>query len=354
MRVLMVTQRVDDDHDILGFTSDWIAALAYHVDRLDVLTAYAGEYELPENVTVHSYGKERGYPKWRRIATFENYCARLAPKVDAVFAHMIPQYVLAGWPWFWVTGTPVVLWYAHSSVTWDLKVAHALVDRIVTATAESVRLPSDKVQVLGHGIDTERFSPGPDRYERGRLLGVGRLDPVKNFETLIEAVGLLTESGLDVSLRIVGEPAQDPVYLDTLRERVAEVGVDDSVTFPGAVPHEEIVGEYRRAGVFLNASDTGSLDKTEVEAMACGTPVVSSNDSYAEMVAEAEIDTSLLTFPAGDAQALATNVERLLDLDSTEFERLCRNSRHVARTRHDVDTLMGKLCDVLTDVNDGG
>lgn len=57
MHVLMITQRVDSEHDVLGFATDWVRELAMNVDRLTVLTGYEGSHDLPENVKVVSYGK---------------------------------------------------------------------------------------------------------------------------------------------------------------------------------------------------------------------------------------------------------------------------------------------------------
>lgn len=354
MHVLMMTQRVDAEHDILGFTVDWIETLAEYVDRLDVLTGYAGTYELPKNVHVRSYGKERDFPKSRRIFAFERHCARYARAgVDAVFVHMIPQYVVASWPWFAVTDIPYVLWYAHGNVDWKLRVAHRLVDAVVTPTRESFRLPSQKLHVIGHGIDTDRFSPGPPRSNRSLLLGVGRIDPVKRFETLVNAVDILVERDRDVHLRIVGEPSSDGEYYEHLTTKVDERGLANNVTFVGTLPHGEMIEEYRRAGIFISASQTGSLDKTELEAMACGTPAVSCNDSYVEMVRDVGLDASTLTFPEDDAASLADRIDAILDMDAEAYEALCRDSRVVARERHDITALMAEIvaiCEQIAEV----
>lgn len=351
MHILMMTQQVDAEHDVLGFTVDWIRALASHVDRLDVLTGYAGSYDLPDNVSVRSYGKERDFGKIRRIATFQRHCVQYAQMdIDAVFVHMIPAYVIASWPWFAASDTPFVLWYAHSETDAKLRVAHRLVDKVVTATNASFRLDSGKLEVLGHGIDTSTFTPGHPETERNLLLGVGRLDPVKNFETLIDAVDELDSRGRDVRLRIVGETSDYEGYEADLRNRIKQLDIESRVTFVGTVPHDEIVAEYRRAEAFLNASRTGSLDKTEVESMACQTPTISSNDSYCEMIRNSELDESLLTFPSGEVTALADRIEALHGVDTTTYRGFGEASRSLARDRHDVRALMKKLVTVIEGV----
>lgn len=351
MHLLMMTQRVDAEHEVLGFTVDWIRALASQVDELDVLTGYIGDYDLPENVTIQSYGKERGFGKLRRILEFQRQCACYSrTDIDAVFVHMIPAYAIASWPWFAVSDVPFILWYAHSEIDLKLRVAHHLVDKVVTATDASFRLDSEKLTILGHGIDTASFTPGRPETERDLLLGLGRLDPVKNFETLIDAIDLLRDRGRDVRLRIVGETSEYTGYEADLRDRVTQRDLQDRITFVGAVPHDTVVTEYRRAGAFLNASSTGSLDKTEVESMACETPTISSNDSYREMIRDSQLDESLLTFPSDEASNLADCIDTLCEMDADTYSELGEASRSLARKRHDVEALMRKLVAEIEDL----
>lgn len=352
MHVLLITQRVDEEHDVLGFTAGWIETLAQKVDHVDVLTGHAGAYDLPSNVTVRSFGKERGYSKPRRVLSFERQCAELATSsVDVVFAHMIPAYILGSWPFFELAGKPMVLWYAHGHVDSSLRLAHRLADGVVTSTPQSFRLPSNKCTVVGQGIDTDQFSPGDPPTERDTLLGVGRVMPVKNFERLIDALALLQERDHELTLRIAGDARGDAEYFESVKRRADEAGVAEAVTFLGSVPHKQIVREYRRAGMFLNASETGSLDKTEIEAMACETPTISSNDSYVEFVNDTDLPAERLTFEAGSTAALADTVETILDLSESEYDELGRAGRTAVCDHHNVDALMENLISVFESVS---
>lgn len=352
MHALMLTPRVDSEHDVLGFTVQWIGALADQVESLDVLTGYEGVHDLPANVSVRSYGKERGLSKPERLVAFQRQCRQLARTgdINVLFSHMIPKFVLASWPWFGLRGTPYVQWYAHSNVDLSLRLAHRLVDGVVTPTASSFRLPSEKVRVVGHGIDTDWFVPGDQNPDRTTLLNVGRIDPVKNLDVVVDAVDELLDRGRDVSLRVVGEPTADESYATQVRRQVTDLNLADRIEFRGSVPHTEVLAEYQRAGVFINASRTGSLDKTEIEAMATETPVVSCNDSFADMVRDSSVDDAKLTFPPGDANALADRVETLLDLDEAAYRNLGSECREVARARHDVRALMETIADILARV----
>src|SRR3989344_8687589 len=59
MRLLIVTQKIDRDDDLLGFFHQWICEFARHCESVTVICLEKGEYALPANVRVLSLGKER-------------------------------------------------------------------------------------------------------------------------------------------------------------------------------------------------------------------------------------------------------------------------------------------------------
>jgi glycosyltransferase involved in cell wall biosynthesis len=349
----MITQRVDRTHDVLGFTTRWITEIASHVDSLIVLTGYAGEYDLPENVSVYSYGKERGFSKPRRVLRFERLVASIAlsNRVDVVFAHMIPDYVNASFPWLKLRGIPYVLWFAHGATNRKIRLAYRLSTHIVTSTDAAFNLSDEKVIRVGQGIDMDEFQPGEQSTSRSELLSLGRIDRVKNFDIAIEAVGQLVAEGRDVHMRLVGEPMRaDDSYLEELAMQTMEHGIGDHIEFVGSIPHTRVVEEYQRASVFVNPSQTGSLDKTEVEAMACGTPVISCNTSYRDFVQEIELNERL-TFEKPDPTALADRLRWILDANDRTYAHLSEQSREAVRTRHSLENQMERIADVFESVS---
>ena len=58
MKLLIITQKVDINDDILGFMHIWIKKLSEKIESLDVICLYKGKYDLPKNVKVFSLGKE--------------------------------------------------------------------------------------------------------------------------------------------------------------------------------------------------------------------------------------------------------------------------------------------------------
>jgi D-inositol-3-phosphate glycosyltransferase len=133
-------------------------------------------------------------------------------------------------------------------------------------------------------VDLRAFTPGDaaDRAQARRALGldgdqtptllfVGRLDPIKGIDLLLESVAQLTSPA---RLFVVGgDPAGDP-EVERLRARAAELGLGARVRFPGAVPQGDLPRYYRAVDALVVASRYESFGLVAVEALACGLPVV--------------------------------------------------------------------------------
>ena len=78
----MITQKVDLDDDILGFTHTWVSKLAERVERLYVLALAVGRHSLRENVELFSMGKEQGHSRLERLVNFNRVVARLVLNKD--------------------------------------------------------------------------------------------------------------------------------------------------------------------------------------------------------------------------------------------------------------------------------
>ncbi len=145
-------------------------------------------------------------------------------------------------------------------------------------------LPSsahDKVHLVYHGIDLNRFSLRPEARPRHGgvplILSVGRLVPKKGFSDLIAACALLSEQGIGFQCAIVGEgPLRAELAAD-----IARRGLDAQVRLIGSMTHAELAKFYHEADIFALApqiianGDRDGIPNVIVEAMASGVPVVS-------------------------------------------------------------------------------
>lgn len=344
----------DADDPVLGFTTDWLNALAARCEKVDVITMQAGRLAVAENVQVYSVGKEKGYSELRRALEFYRILFGLLchHHYDACFAHMIQLFAVMGAPLLKVWRVPVTLWYTHKATSPSLRLAEKLVNHIVTASPESFRLPSRKVQVIGHGIDTQRFTPVSDQrsavsHQPFKIVSVGRIGPVKRLETIIAAVNTLVhEQGLNhTGLRIVGGVyPQDVAYGERLRQMVKDYQLEDIVEFVGPISHEETVREYQNADVMVNMSATGSIDKAVLEAMACGLPVVTANEAFQAMFAPWR--DSLLV-PPESPEMLSERLVRLASLPLEERRVLGAALREIVVKHHSLEGLVDQLIPIL-------
>jgi glycosyltransferase involved in cell wall biosynthesis len=257
MKLLIFTQTVDANDSYLGFFVRWIEEFAKHCEQVEVVCLRKGAYTLPHNVSVRALSSHTKIGRALEVMRLSN---RLT--YDAVFVHMNPEYlVAAGWLWR-LRGTPTILWYMHKSVNIKLRIAEKFANIICTASQESFRLPSHKVRIVGHGIDTDFFTPDPTVARGEHALSVGRLMKSKRHDLAIE---IAQADGRE--LRIAGAGPERA----HLEELAAQMGA--RVTFLGPLSQTALRNEYRQAAYFIHTSETGSLDKVVLEALACGCPV---------------------------------------------------------------------------------
>mgnify|MGYP001596940380 CR=1 FL=1 len=286
MKLLIITQKVDKNDPILGFFHRWLIEFAKHYEKITVICLQKGEYYLPDNVRVLSLDKENGVSRLKYLWNFYRYIWQERKNYDKVFVHMNPEYVvLAGW-WWRLTHKPIALWYTHRQVNLKLRIAEKLSQIIFTAAEKSFRLPSSKVLVVGHGIPVEDFHCPSDKSVSQELiiLHVGRITRIKNCDVLIKAghelLGKITQP---IKILFVGTAVtkDDGFYLQELDKLVKDLKMEQWVEFRGSVSPEQIRDYYCQANLSVNLTPTGGIDKAVLESMASGTPVLSSNQSFA-------------------------------------------------------------------------
>jgi len=171
-------------------------------------------------------------------------------------------------------------------------------------------VPVSHADVIYQGIPLERFprkTARRDDPEPFRILYTGQLHAYKGVHTVVEAVArVVGRRGADsLSLTVVGAGPSD--YVRTL-ERAA---VNLPVAFCGRQDHERLPALYREHDAFVFPSMWQEpFGLTFLEAMASGTPVVSTTcGGHGECLVDGE---NALTFEAGNAEALASCLERLM------------------------------------------
>lgn len=271
MKLLIVTQVVDEADSILGFFHRWIEEFAKHFEKVTVICLKKGEYHFPANVGVLTLGKESGASRSKYLWRFYKYIWRERGNYDMVFVHMNQEYVLLGGFLWRLWGKPIYLWYTHKMVSIKLYLATILSNRVFTASEESFRLDTPKLRIVGHGIDTDFFSPNPSVVRSDHVLSVGRLMKSKRHDLIIRAAAF---SGKE--LRIIGDGPERK----NLEDLAYAIGA--RVHFMGGLNQTQVRDEYQKAAFFIHTSETGSLDKVTLEALACGLSVVTTSNAYGD------------------------------------------------------------------------
>ncbi len=348
MNLVLVTQVLDRQDAVLGFVVRWVEGLASRVGKLRVVALEVGDVSgLPDNVDVRVLGR-RGflgrYLRYRGILKE----AFAADGFDTLLTHMVPRYstLAAGLAERHKVGH--FLWYTHKGVDKRLTQAVEVVQKVFTASSESMRVDTPKKTVTGHGIDLQHFQPRGAVSPPGgrlRLLSVGRLTPAKDPLTLLRGLALLVERGLDVELDWAGGALAggDDAYGDEVEREIQTLGIGERVRLHGAVAYPQIPELYQRADLFVSGSRTGSVDKVVLEAMACGLPVLTCNESFVPLLAELGGQAEVLGFKPGDVHGFAQRAQTLLELPADERGGLGADLRAMVARDHEVESLMGRL-----------
>ena len=288
MRLLIVTQAVDRADPVLGFFCRWIEEFALHAD-LEVICLKKGEHAFPQNVSVHSLGKERGgkssLEKFLYVWKFYSYIWRLRHKYDVVLVHMNEEYMLLGGLLWRLMGKRAGLWRNHPIGSWKTRIAARLAHVVfytspsafVAGFARSFRMPV--------GIDLQSYEKEERTAKNGTLLMLGRIDPIKRVDRVLEAVSRLS-SGV-IKLDIYGSPSPGKeVYAGEVRRTYTRLEEQGLLTYKGDVQHRDTPHIYAEHDIFINATPAGSFDKTIFEAMAAGCIVVTTNPDVHNVIRE--------------------------------------------------------------------
>lgn len=168
---------------------------------------------------------------------------------------------------------------------------------------QDFRVRPGHVHIVPLGVDTRLFWPRPGPRVSGRIVTVMSADtPLKGLPTLLRAVAkLVTER--DAHLVVVGTPSA------ATRKQVAQLSLDDKVTFMSGLPDEEYAKLLASAEVAVIPSMYEGFSLPAVEHMASGTPIIASR---AGALPEVTGDASVLVAP-GDPEELAAALRGLHD-----------------------------------------
>lgn len=204
-------------------------------------------------------------------------------------------------------------------------------------------IPAERVFALPYPFDLELFRPAPNVPPRhpGRrtFLWLGRIDPRKRLDLMLEAFALLLEKRRDVHLEIIGRFTYAPGY----RRLIEDFPLPEHLTYAPYVPRTEVPDLLRSVDVVVQPSEDENFGSTVAEALCCGKPVViGPTNGTAEYCGAAAFRFNSYT-PEALCEALLQALEAL-EASPTAIATVARQT---AEQQFDVRRVVGRLEKVL-------
>ena len=140
-----------------------------------------------------------------------------------------------------------------------------------------------------------------------KILSVGRLEWKKGYEFALSAIKTLQDQGFVIEYRVIGEGE----HRAALEFASHQLGIEESVQFFGALPHDQVIEQLGWADVFIHSAVSEGFCNAVIEAQAMGLPVVTSDaDGLAENVADG---VTGFVVPRRDPKALAEKMALLAE-----------------------------------------
>jgi len=191
-------------------------------------------------------------------------------------------------------------------------------------------------------VDPGSLQPEPEAEpdtERPLLLSLGRLDPRKRLDLLLDAFALVLEAVPGARLRIVGRPGSAPRQLSLL-ERFPR---RDAVEYRPAVPRPEVPALLREASVLVQASENENFGSSVAEALACGTPVVlGPTNGTADY-----IDSTSEVFGAYEPSDVADSILAVLERRRERPDEVRASTRAVAKRWFAAPAVADRLLEII-------
>lgn len=338
MRLLICTQRIDENDSVMGFFVSWAQSFESKINQFNIVCLTRGDHSLGYQVGIFplSFGAQsRIFKVWR----FFYYLFLLRNKYDVVFVHMSKEFIWLGAVWWKLTGKKIIFWYNHPLGGWGARIAGFFADAICYTSPQSYFAKHNKGLIMPVGVDTDIFSPREDG-EKKHFAYIGRISPIKAVDLIINSFLSIPRETTKEKIFIYGDsPVRDLEYGRKI-EAMATDGSDKVETFPG-LPNKDLPRIYRQHLAVVNMTKGGSFDKVIFESMSCGTPVISSNPGYRQLI-PAEFH-GVLCPKEDDMVSLASCLISFVKLPDLDRNNIGRLSREIVEQYHSLDSLTNKI-----------
>lgn len=341
--LLILNYATDEKNQVFAHQIEVVRHFSDKFQKVYVITASKGSDPLPENVELIESKWIQGQHVTNSIRLISKFMRiYIQDRNIVVFSHMTEVQSALISPLTKIARIKHIVWYAHASRSLAMSINQFLLDLIVTSTAGSCPYTGKKVKIVGQAIDDKLFKYfNRNKTAKNKFVHIGRTDPSKKIEKLIQAVENLNDGGFDSTLAIVGKPST-PLF-NSYRESL--IISRDKLKDPSRVifcePVErKFLPEYLNYFDFFIHAFEGSLDKTLVEATLCGIPVLTLNQEYRSnfgqwsKIANSSIEEEFLALIGLNHEYLTSELKR---------------RRKIAVDQHSLSGWVEKITMLLTD-----
>lgn len=270
------------EHSILPRLRDW-----HRQHPIDVIDAHFG---YPDGVGCVRAARRLGLPVFITIRGFE------AERVE-------------------LPGIGAQIIGAMAAANGCISVSHSLRDKMVEHG-----VPPERIVVIPNAIDREIFRPGDKLAARqvfsvpsgdALIVSVGHLVSLKRHDVVLRAVARLRDRGRNVRLAIVGGADYEPECPTALQRLATDLNIAGYVRFVGAVEPARVADWLRAADVFALGTRREGCCNAILEALASGTPVITTPVGDNPHFVKNGVNGSLV--PVGDDEAMAEAIEFALE-----------------------------------------
>lgn len=208
--------------------------------------------------------------------------------------------------------------------------------------------------VVPNGIESDKFSGLPPKEDliklfpslraKRILLFLGRLHQKKGLDILTEAFARIADEEPNTHLLIVGNG--EPGYRKKIENLVEQLRIKDKVTFAGALNGVDKLRAYSGSDIFILSSYSENFGMAVVEAMACGLPVVISDQ--VGISREIKVSDSGIVV-AADTEGVYNGIKKLLGDDNLR-QIIAKNAKTLIREFYDIDKVADKMIETFIEV----
>jgi glycosyltransferase involved in cell wall biosynthesis len=193
---------------------------------------------------------------------------------------------------------------------------------------------STPIDCVYHGIDLKLFNGTPERRTPQppyRILTVARLTAKKGIDTILKALALMRDKGIDFEYTLIGDGDDK----DSILQLMLDLNLQDNCRWLGTIPHDRVVKEFQRADIFVLGcqiapnGDRDGIPNVLVESLAMGLP--SAGTSVSALPEILQHEKTGLNAPPGDPEAMAESILRLLSDDSLR-NNVIKQGRHLVHS----------------------